>query len=258
VVTLFFALWYAGPAVKALAAYRLWRNGLIQRFPTVWSFLVVSAAVSVSLIAFRRNPAIYNYVYAYSTPITLLAQTFAVVGIFWTVAEYYPAFRKPGTALLTALALIGALASWLTRFVAVPAGWSGAWQAATLIQRHLTLVMSIVLLGTGLLLPRVRGIPIRPSAARAAYIVTFHSILCSAGTALTVATRDKYPMLMAFIAVAGGLITALLFAICLSPASDQCPEPVPVSEEELDDLMKLHERNWELLRELSAGRLKHT
>jgi hypothetical protein len=153
--------------------YRLWRNGLVSRFPTLWAFIMVSTATAVTLLWFRRDPATYSYIYSLSTPIMLLLEAFAIVGVFWTVAEHYPRFRRPGSALVTALALIGGVAAWVTRSVAVPAYWSGLWQAAILIERYALLVMAVVLLGTRLLLPHVRGIPIRQSALRAADILTF-------------------------------------------------------------------------------------
>jgi hypothetical protein len=228
VVTLLFFLWYAALAAKAIAAFRLWRNGLVRRFPTLWAYIVVSLMTSAFLIWFRRDPAAYGAIYAYSTPITLILEAFAIVGVFLTMAEHYPQFGRPGAALLTALALLGGLSAWLTRFVAVPAGWSGMWQAAILIERHGLLTMSVVLVGAGLLLPRVKGIPIRPSAARAAGIITFHVAACGAGNAFTVATAARYRMISAFIPVVAGLVTAVLFATCLTRASDQCEDTEPL------------------------------
>jgi hypothetical protein len=256
VVALLLVLWYAGPVVKAVAAYRLWRNQLIRRFPILWVSIVVSMVTSIVLLFFRRDPTIYTHLYSYSTPIGLLLETFAIVGVFWTVAEHYPSFRGPGSALLGALALIGGVAGWLTRFAAVPAGWSGIWEAAILIQRHVTLLMSIVLIGTRLLLPRVRGIPIRPSAARTADIITAHVVVCAMGSAFTVATAARYPLVTAYVPVVAGLVTATLFATCLTGASDQCGTAELVSEHEIKAYMARHERNWELLRQASAGHLK--
>jgi hypothetical protein len=256
VVTLLFALWYAVPVVKAAAAYRLWRNRLVRRFPTVWIFLVVSALLSLALIAFRRNPRVYALIYSYSTPVVLLVEAFALVGIFWTVAEFYPAFRLPGMALITGLAVAGFFASWFTRLVAVPPGWSGTWKAMALVQRHVTLAMSLVLIGTRIVLPRVRGIPIRPSAARAAAIITFHNVADTVGIIFAIATNTRYPLVPAYISVASGLVTAALFGLLLTPESDRCEPPTPVSGQELADVMKLHERNWRMLKDFSAGRIE--
>jgi hypothetical protein len=248
VVTLLLVLWFVTPVIKAVAAYRLWRNQLVRRFPTLWAFIVVSTVTAAFLLWFRRDPTTYSYIYSYSTPIMLLLEAFAIVGVFWTVVERYPRIRRPGSALLTALALIGGVAAWLTRSVAVPAGWSGMWQAAILIERYMMLAMIVVLMGTRVLLPRVPGIPIRRSAARATDIITFHVVMCAIGNAFTVATAARYPLVSAYIPVVAGLATAALFAICLTRSSDGSPAFEPIPQEEIERCVTNHDARWELLR----------
>src|SRR5437660_559740 len=159
-------LWYAAIAAKAAAVYRLFHDRLITRFPTVWVYLVVLIMRSVVLLSVRGNIRQYTYVQTYTMPLMLLLEAFAVAGVFWAVAEQYPRFRRPGSVILGCLAGIGVCAAWLTHFVAVPAGWSAPWQVAQLLVRNCVLVMTVVLAGTRFLLPRIPGIPIRPSAKR--------------------------------------------------------------------------------------------
>ena len=121
------------------------------------------------------------------------------------------------------------------------------------------LVMSVVLLGTWVLLPRVRGIPIRASATRAAAVLTFHVGACVMGNSFTVATAGRYPLMSAFIPVIAGLATAILCATCLTRASDYCPEFEPISEDEFDRFMSNHEARWSRFADLpESGSSKHS
>jgi hypothetical protein len=233
VFTLIFALWYAGPATEALAAYRLARNGLAWRFPTLWLLLVAFALQSAVLIYFRRQPAQYAYVYAFSSVTLLLMEAFAIVGVFWVVTEKYPNFGRPGVALLSGLAVLGAVACWMTRFLAVPPHWSAFWQIAVLIERYVTLVMTVVLLGSRVLLPIVPRIPIRASARRASDILTIYALFGLASSAVTVGAGGRFPWAASLLPVLGGVVTPLLCAFWLTPASDECGDFAPVTEKEL-------------------------
>lgn len=231
--TLVIALWYAGPAAEAVAAYRLARNGLVWRFPTLWALLVASALQSAALIFFRRQPAQYAYIYSVTSATLLLMEAFAIVGVFWVVTEKYPNFGKPGAILLSGLGIIGALACWITRLAAVPAHWSAPWQLAMLTQRYATLVMIVALAGTRVLLPIVPRIPIRPSARRASDILAIHALFGLAGASVTVGTGARYPLLASFLPVMGGVAMPLLCAFWLTAASDECADAVPVTDKEL-------------------------
>lgn len=214
-----FALWYPGMAVKSIAVYRMWRLGLVQRFPTVFIYIVVSVLRSV-LLASIFGRATSELAYAYTTPLMLLLEGFAVVGVFWAVTEKYPSFRSFGTVLLLGSAAIGAVAAWSTRFLAVPAGWEGLWKAALLVQRYGTAVMAMVLASTRLLLPRVRNIPIRPSATRAADILTLDAILGLASAALVIADGGRMVPLKELAPVVKGMSIGSLWAFWLPLAAD--------------------------------------
>lgn len=232
-LTLVLALWYAGPAAKAVAAYRLARTGLVRRFPALWAFLVASALQSALLISVQHNPERYAYIYSYTSVMMLLMETFAIVGVFWVVTEKYPNFGRPGTMLLSGLAIIGVLACWMTRFLAVPPHWSGFWQIAMLTQRYVALVMIVMLTGSRILLPIVPRIPIRASARRASDILTIHALFGLASSAMTVGTAGRFPWAASLLPVLGGVVTPLLCAFWLSAASDECADLAPVTEKEL-------------------------
>lgn len=234
-LTLVLVLWYAGPAAKAAAVYRLARKGLVWRFPALWAFLLASALRSAVLMPFQHDPARYAFVYSFTGVMMLLMESFAVVGVFWTVTEKYPNFGKPGTILLSVLAIAGALACWITRFAAVPVHWSAVWQMAVLTQRYVTLVMIVVLAGTRLLMPLVPRIPIRPTARRAADILTIHALFLWASSAVIVAVGSRYPWLASLLPVVGGITLPLLCAFWLTTASDECADLTPVTERELRD-----------------------
>jgi hypothetical protein len=252
VLTLVLALWYAGPAVKAVAVYRLARNGLVERFPALWAFLIASALQSVLLIAFQRHQQRYAYIYSYTSVIMLLMEAFAIVGVFWVVTEKYPNFGRPGTVFLSGLAVIGALACWMTRFLAVPPHWSTFWQVAVLTQRYVTLVMIVVLAGSRLLLPIVPRIPIRASARRASDILTIHALFALASSAVTVGTDGRFPWAASLLPVLGGVVSPLLCAFWLTAASDECADFAPVTEKELREAeasgLRLSDRIAELSR----------
>lgn len=234
-LTLVLALWYAGPATKAVAAYRLARTGLVWRFPALWAFLIASALQSTLLIAFQRHQERYAYIYSYTSVTMLLMEAFAIVGVFWVVTEKYPNFGRPGTVLLSGLAVIGAAACWMTRFLAVPPHWSAVWQMAILTQRYVTLVMIVVLAGSRLLLPIVPRIPIRASARRASDILTIHALFALASSAVTVGTDGRFPWAASLLPVLSGVITPALCAFWLTAASDECADLAPVTERELRD-----------------------
>jgi hypothetical protein len=224
VITLMFALWYAAIAAKAIAAYRIASNGLIARFPAVWAYLVAAGVQSIALIAVRQNTKAYAAIYGYSSPLVLCLEGVAVVGVFWSLTEFYPNFRVPGSIILGALATCGALISLATRVAGLSADW-GSPQRLMLLDRCCTLAMAVVLLGTWAFLPRLKAIPIRRSASRAALITGVQVFLHFANAAylLLAGTSIQVRMIGSLVPVAGGLLTSILWAVCLTRESDECP-----------------------------------
>ena len=89
---------------------------------------------------------------SYSLSIELLLEAFAIVGVFFTLTKHYPNHRRPGTALLMALALLGTAASIMTRYLAISAGWHGIWESAVLVERYFGILIVFILVGEHALL----------------------------------------------------------------------------------------------------------
>jgi hypothetical protein len=217
-------VWYAATLAKAFAAYRLWKNGLISRLPMLWGLLVALTAQGIALITVHRNLTRATLVYSWTSWIILLLEGLTVVWIFRAVTEKYPRFEGPGAILLTSLAIIGACACWMVGFLAPPPGWSKTWEIAVFVQRDVGLIMIAMLAGSRLLLPRVSGIPIRPSARRASDILTLYVLTAFAGSLFTIATAGHYPFAATLIPVVNGAAFGILCAVWLTPASDVCAE----------------------------------
>ena len=239
--TLILALWYAAIAAKAAAAYRLYRDGLITRFAPLWVYLVVCTVRSVTLLAFQDDLERYKQIFTYSMPLVSLLEGFAVAGVFWAVAEQYPRFRKPGSVILSCLAGIGACAVWLTHFVAVPAEWSAPWQMASLLERHSMLAMTIVLAGTRFFLPRIPGIPIRPSAKRAADILCLNTTVSFIATSVMIGS-DGQSSFSQLLKVGGGLLSMSALALFVTKASDRSADVRPVTA--LDEAEMIRAERW--------------
>jgi hypothetical protein len=220
----------------------LFHDRLIIRFPTVWAFLVVSVVRSIVLVALQGNVRQYRQVQAYSTPLMLLLEAFAVAGVFWAVAEQYPRFRRPGSVILGCLAGIGACAAWLTHFVAVPNGWSAPWQVAQLLDRNCVLVMTVVLAGTRFFLPRIPGIPIRPSAKRMADILAANAAVELMVSASFIASGARRPAIIQVVMLGSQLACMAAIALFVTKASDQCADLRPVTDR--DEAEMIEAERW--------------
>jgi hypothetical protein len=245
---LILTLWCAGIAARAFAAFRLWRSNLILRLPTLWGLLVVLTAQSAVALCLLAKPVMYAEVYARTAWCVMLMEAIAPVGVFWAVVERYPRFRAPGTFLLTLLAIAGSAACWAAGYGSVPAGWNGQWHLAVFVQRAVAGIMFAVLLGTRVFLPRITAIPIRPSAQRAADILTLHMGAALGTSIFAVATGLKYAGLINLATVANGLTFGLLCAVALTRESDVCPEVWrrKIDAAEIDSRLA---RTWENFRD---------
>lgn len=229
---LFFGLWYAAAAAKLAAALRMLLNGMAHRFPLVTALLLTSGVRSVVLAQYFKQPARYQILLAGSESFALLLEGAALVSVYFVLTEHYPKFRKPGLILLGVLAFAGVMASVLSSSWGVN-DWQAIWGAnvfALLARRYASLAMATILLGVRLLLPRIGGIPIRPSAARAAWIL---GLQVSAALAISSISLWTGPTLFGYFApLVSGFGVALAWFFAMTPASDRCGELVPVSAEE--------------------------
>jgi hypothetical protein len=225
------SIWAAAVLVTLAAAFRLWWNGMAMHFPTVWIYLLVSGLRGAVLLLVFQTPATYAAFYSRTAPLQLLVEAFAVVGVFFAVAEYYPKFRGPGTALLTALAIMGATGTWWTREFARPAQWTIVWSAAVLSERYAWTVMVVMLLGSQLMLPRVKGIPIRPAARRASNILALQlaaSVVSALLAASATATYLNYCL-----PVSANLVLGLAWLLYVTPSSHKCADPAKLTVNEI-------------------------
>jgi hypothetical protein len=222
---LLIALWCAAAAMKILAAYRIVKTGLFHRYPTLLALFVASAGQHLLLISLIHHASGARFWYSVTSPLLILFDGGAVVGVFWVALEGFPQLRKPGAALLSSVALLAGLAAYWTRAVAIPAsGWSLTWQAAILLQRHGGLVLIATLTATRFLISGLSYTPVRPSARRAADILMAQAVVVVWGVPVfTVATGARYPEIAQILPLVGGILAAGLCAMFLTPESDELP-----------------------------------
>ena len=234
---LLIALWYAAAAMKTIAAYRLLKTGLFRRYPTLLALFIASAADHLVLISMIHHPQGARLWYSVVSPLMFLLDGGAVIGIFWVALEGFPQLRKPGVALLSAVALVAGLAAYWTRSVAIPAsGWSLTWQVAILLQRHAGLVLIAILTATRFLISGLSYTPIRLSAKRAADILMAQAVAVIWGVPVfTVATGAQFPAMTQILPLAGGILAAGLCALFLTPESDKLPATKLAHEERGSD-----------------------
>ncbi len=245
--SLIFALWCAGIAARAYAAFRIWREGLLDRFPTLFALLVVLTAQSgIGLALLTHSPTRYAQAYPLIAWTAALMEGFAVTGVFWAVAEFYPRFRFYGTILLGVLGCVAAAICWAIGYLSPPPEWRAPWHFAVWAQRAISAIMLCALCGSRVLLPKVRGIPVRTSARRAADILAIHIglILVSAW-----ATTMALNALASMTVVINGAILGVLCAVLLTRKSD-IYQPAPLEPQiptaEADANL---ERLWDSLRD---------
>jgi hypothetical protein len=207
----------------------------------------------VALVSLQGNLRLYRQVQAYTTPLTLLLEAFAVAGVFWALAEQCPRFRRPGSAILACLAGIGASAAWLTHFVAVPAGWSAPWQIAHLLERNSILVMTVVLAGTRFFLPRIPGVLIRPSAKRMADILTANAAVELVAYASLIGTAARRPAIIQLVMLGGQLACMTAIALFVTKRADRPADIRPVTDR--DEAAMVQAERW--LDELAQASPQH-
>ena len=232
------SLWAVGTAAKAAGAYRIWRNGLIPRLPTLWALLLALCVQGTVMMALRSDPRRAAEVYTWSGWLVLALEGLSVVWIFLVVTEKYPRFKWPRTILLSGLALIGASACWMAGFWAPPADWGHNWNFSMFVQRDAGLTMLVMLVGTRVLLPSVKGIPIRRSARRASDILTLYLLVMFLCSTFAIATAGRYAFLQALLPILNGAALGILCAVFLTRESDVCEEATATPWVDGDDARK--------------------
>lgn len=230
-------LWYAVAAIRGAAAFRMLWNRLAWRYPFVFGYLAFCFLQACALLFTRGHRVPYTVVYTWSIPIGLAFQTICIVAVFWIVTERYLNFRLIGTAVLSAFGVIGIAGAVITRLVGVPHGWTGTWQAMTLMQRYCTAPMAIALAGAMLAVTRYSSIPIRRSALRAGILLVFDIGYSFAFSAWVVATEGRHGIAAAAIlAPALNATSGILWTAFMTKASDGCAELLPFTEREIAEM----------------------
>jgi hypothetical protein len=237
-----YILWYAEIPLGGFALYSMWRTATMKRLPVFWSWVCCFVVRALTILLLLKRPVAVVYAYSAFNLAMIVLFLSAAVEIFWAVTEKYPKFRRLGRICLVALLVIGASLAIVTSKVAVPEGWSGLWKSAMLAQRCAVLAVSVVLGGIRLI-PKGPGIPIRPSAARAAEIMATYGVLSFASSAFVIATGDGNRQLSALLSVVSGFVTAILLAVLMRRVSNECPEAVVRPAGELQRLMETRDAN---------------
>src|ERR1700722_11717802 len=113
---LLIVLWYTAAATKVVAAYQLLKTGLFRRYPTLLALFIASAGHNLLLISMIHQPGSQAmFWYSVTSPVMILFDAGAVIGVFWVALEGFPQLRKPSVALLSAVALLAGLAAYWTR-----------------------------------------------------------------------------------------------------------------------------------------------
>lgn len=218
---LILACWYAGTASCIFAAMRMWRNGMLHRFPVLFGLLsVVSGQALILMIVLQRQPARYAEIYTLTAWCVMLFEGLAPIEAFWKLTEHYPNFRRPGAILLSLLAVLGASIVWAAGYGVLPAGWVGGWHFEIFVRRAVSAILFTVLLGTRIFLPKTSIIQIQQSARRVSSILTLRMAVSLTLAIFTVATALKYPAIVSFITVINTLLLGSLCAIYVTRESD--------------------------------------
>jgi len=102
--------------------------------------------------------------------------------------------------------------------------------------------MTVVLAGTRFLLPRIPGIPIRPSAKRMADILSANAAVELLASALVIATGARYPAVPQLLIVGGQLACMAAMVLFVTKASDESAVLRPVTAR--DEAAMIQAERW--------------
>ncbi|HLK65559.1 MAG TPA: hypothetical protein VKU19_19110 [Bryobacteraceae bacterium] len=226
-------LWCSQALFQSLAAWRIWRGGLLTRFPILASWFGGSALFSAILLLERRvNPMGYPAIYSIACLFALLLETACVIEVFFALCGKFRNFARIGGALLGILWLIGAGSSAAVRLSWVPNGWTQTWQLLMVGTRYADVAMVVVLAGAWLIL-RIPSVPIPQSANRATLIILGHSLWGFVVSTITIIRRGQPYWWMVAFALVGGCLTAAAASFFLRTHRDEYVVPPAPSREEV-------------------------
>src|SRR5262249_18835853 len=138
-------------------------------------------------------------------PPILILEILCVVEIFRRLTERFLNFRTAGAVFFGLASGLGIGISLLTSKVLVPNDLPSFWLVMELLDRYAGLAIIVTVMAYRLCLPRLIGVPIRPTATRAAGIFAFQSALSLAASTFTVSTKAALPIVSAFLPTFGCL-----------------------------------------------------
>ena len=250
------ALWYAQFVLQALAAIRIWRSGLVHRFPILMCWFAVSAVFSFVLLQIRWS-ANYAAVYSIACLFVILLESGCIVEVFFALCGKFRNFAKIGGTLLLVLWAIGIATSAALRLSFVPSGWTKTWNLTLIGARYADLAMVVVVAAAWLIL-RIPPIPIARSANRVALIILGHALYGFIVSSITISRNNHPYWWMVALPLLGGSATAALAATLLRTETGEYAITKAPSREKIADATadselaynQFRQRSIELLRGL--------
>ncbi len=223
-------LWLAAIVAKAIAASVLVRRGLHRRYPALTAFLAFTAVNSAVLAWLHSDKVAYAWGWVISEPVIMLLLAGAGYEAFRRTTEHYKRFTGPSIVIL-AVAVAAAGVAALIAQQAPSTKWHGPLPIILIAQKYVFAGVVAMLAAAVALVPRVRTVPIRPSAERNACILITYCV----GMLLTGLLQQSpatYP-LAAYSSLLTGLWAACLWAGMMTVEADQIPWARAYSDSEV-------------------------
>lgn len=236
-------LFYGSAVAYCLAALKMRRHGLIDPYPVLFSFTLVSGILHGALSLIPTTSPEYRAAYPWACLCVLLLEAGTVVELFWALASKFRKFAVPGGIVLGVLAVIGISASAAIRLSWIPSGWHGSSQMALLAVRHCSLAMGIVLFGSWVIL-RWPGLPMKANASRASLVVAGYLIYeWILSSWMIYGSGRHWRGWQLVLPLAGTFVCASCLLGFLSRDAEECEDVKPVPDEELQESLRRCNQN---------------
>jgi hypothetical protein len=237
------AVWCAGILLKAVAAFRMVRDRLLDQYLAVWVYVSFMVVHSTALFFLRPYWHWYLVTYGYGVPFSLLLKFGAVTSIFWALTSNYRDFRTWGSAILGVFAVFGVAGAWATSFLpATPNPGPWLWNMALAALRYASEVIVVVLLAARFLVPKSPRISAPRTAQRAAVIMSFDAALSILAAWFAKQYAYSMPDATAYVATASGIMVgaAWLTLRRFNEAPVYLPTPQELAESNRKLKQELH------------------
>ncbi len=219
--------------LQSVAAVRMWRSGLVNRFPIFTAWFATSAVLSLALLLVRQfDRQAYPVIYSVACLAAILLEAGCIVEAFFALCGKFRNFAWIGGTLLVILWLMASVSAAAVRLSWVPISWTKSWQMVMVGMRYADLAMVIVLAAAWLLL-RIPGVPIAESANRVTGIIIGHALYGFATSTFTISRSGRPYFWMTVLPLLGGCATAACAAFLLKNAAGEYDLPPAPSREEV-------------------------